>query len=66
MEIGLAFRVALYNLPQVIRPKCVAIPGLVLLKLPVTAIPKTDELLFVWILQVISPASPKVSISFTM
>ncbi|GIS09154.1 MAG: hypothetical protein CM15mP113_2840 [Pseudomonadota bacterium] len=35
IEIGLSFRDALYNLPQLIRPKCVAIPGLLLLKLPV-------------------------------
>ena len=53
IEIGFSFRDALYSLPQVIRPKCVAIPGLLLLKLPVTAMPRTDEVLLVWILQVI-------------
>ena len=47
IEIGLVFLDALYSLPQVIRPKCVAIPGLLLLKLPVTAIPRTDEVLLV-------------------
>ena len=31
IEIGLSLLDALYNLPQLIRPKCVAIPGLLLL-----------------------------------
>ena len=66
IEIGLVFLDALYILPQLIRPKCVAIPGLLLLKLPVKSSSYTSELCPFWILQVISPFSPVEATAWTL
>ena len=65
IEIGLEERDALYNLPQLIRPRWVAIPGLLLLKLPVKPAP-TPVVCPFWILQVISPFSPVEVIAWTL
>ena len=65
IEIGLLFLDALYSLPQLIRPKCVAIPGLLLLKLPVNPAP-TPVVCPFWILQVISPFSPVEVTAWTL
>ena len=65
IEIGLSLLDALYILPQLIRPKWVAIPGLLLLKLPVKPAP-TPVVCPFWILQVISPFSPVEATAWTL